>query len=227
MIAGPIPVSLVVLLPRVWLPLLLLDPNRGRLAGDCCNVEFMARCELPWRTRSGCQLVRRDSLLLLAGSLPLVGARHLRWIVLLVLAVLGGGVGPFPEVGGGLRWGSLALGLVRILARAHIVAGGRLAGDGLLLGLLLGLVGLLIAQECRVHVFEALDAVCEIVVLDFVDVRHLQDLVDVGQFFLHQPLFFVAAHLLLALLVKRLTLACGLTELELVFDSLQSLGQPG
>ena len=156
------------------------------------------------------------SLLLLAGSLPLVGARHLRWIVLLVLAVLGGGVGPFPERGSGLRWGSLALGLARILARAHIVAGGRLAGDGLLLGLLLGLVGLglLIAQECRVHVFEALDAVCEIVVLDFVDVRHLQDLVDVGQFFLHQPLFFVAAHLLLALLVKRLTLACGLTELD-------------
>ena len=223
MIAGPIPVSLVVLLPRVWLPLLLLDPKRGRLAGDCCNVEFIARCELPWRNWSGCQLVRH-SLLLLAGSLPLVGG-SLRWIVLLVLAVLEGGVGPFHEGGGGLRWGSLALGLGRILARAHIAAEGRLAGDGLLLGLLLGLVGLLIAQECRVHVFEALDAVCEIVVLDFVDVRHLQDLVDVGQFFLHQPLFFVAAHLLLALLVKRLTLACGLTEL--VFDSLQSLGQPG
>ena len=111
------------------------------------------------------------------------------------------------------------------MAWAHIVAEGRLAGNSLLLGLLLGLVGLLIAQECRVHVFEALDAVCEIVVLDFVDVRHLQDLVDVGQFFLHQPLFFVAAHLLLALLVKRLTLACGLTDL--VFDNLQSLGQPG
>ena len=223
MIAGPIPVSLVVLLPRVWLPLLLLDPKRGRLAGDCCTVEFMARCELPWRTRSGCQLVQH-SLLLLAGFLPLVDG-SLRWIVLLVLAVLVGGVGPFHEIGGGLGWGSLALGLDRILARAHIAAEGRLAGDGLLLGLLLGLVGLLIAQECRVHVFEALDAVCEIVVLDFVDVRHLQDLVDVGQFFLHQLLFFVAAHLLLALLVKRLTLACGLTDL--VFDNLQSLGQPG